>query len=120
MGFARFAAGSFRIAVLWLFLPTVGWVVAFIGFRATLSFMLFQLLRNCLSNGFSEELLWRGLLFTRLRRFFRTEWALLLPAMLFGMWHFGYDYTDSNRNLLFTVADIRQGETAFALRDFAS
>ena len=106
IGFAKAAPKWFRIAGLWLLLPAVGWIIALVTVRATIGILLYQLLRNFLSNGFSEEFLFRGLLFTRLRALMRTEWAMLAQAAIFGLWHFGYDYSDSNRNLLYTVADM--------------
>lgn len=107
IGFARFAPRVAAVSVVWLLFPAVLWVVAIATHRATIPFMLFQLVRNFFSNGFSEEFLWRALFFTRLRGCISTESALWTQAALFGLWHFGYDYSASpNHDLLLMFADM--------------
>jgi membrane protease YdiL (CAAX protease family) len=113
IGFARFGHGWTRIAFLWLVLPAIGWVVAFFWVHATFGFMLYQLFRNFLSNGFSEEFLWRGLLFTRLRVFLSDDWAAFLQALLFGAWHLSADYSAAHGNWLFIVATMIASQAVF-------
>jgi membrane protease YdiL (CAAX protease family) len=113
IGFARFGRGWIRIACLWLVLPAIGWVVAFVWFHATVGFMIWQLFRNFLSNGFSEEFLWRGLLFTRLRTLLSDDWAAFLQALLFGAWHLGADYSAAHGHWLFIVATMISSQAVF-------
>jgi len=44
---------------------------------------------SLLQNGFSEEFLWRGALQTRLEGLMGAEWAMVIQALLFGLWHTG-------------------------------
>jgi len=113
IGFARGGSGWIRVACLWLVLPAIGWVVAFIWFHATVGFMVYQLFRNFLSNGFSEEFLFRGLLFTRLRALLNDDLAAFLQALLFGVWHLGADYSEAHANWLFTVATMISSQAVF-------
>jgi len=113
IGFARFGRGWFPLACLWLVLPAIGWVVALVWFHATVGFMIWQLLRNFLSNGFSEEFLWRGLLFTRLRAWLSDEWAAFLQALFFGAWHLGADLSDAHGNWLVTIATMISSQAVF-------
>ncbi|MGC1760994.1 MAG: CPBP family intramembrane glutamic endopeptidase [Candidatus Cybelea sp.] len=107
IGFERFAPGSWKLAVLWLAFPAIGWIVALATGQSTIARMLWQLLRNALSNGFSEEFLFRGLLFTRLRAVLSGEVALVLQALVFGLWHFGYDFSSApNHNVISALADM--------------
>jgi len=98
IGFARFAPRSGRIAALWLAFPAAVWAIALATRQATIPFMLFQLVRNFFSNGFSEEFLWRGLLFTRLRGLLSAEASMWVQSVLFGLWHIGYDYSAAPRH----------------------
>jgi membrane protease YdiL (CAAX protease family) len=113
IGFARFGRGWTRIACLWLVLPAIGWVVAFVSFHATVGLMIWQLVRNFLSNGFSEEFLWRGLLFTRLRAVLSDEWAAFMQALLFGAWHLSADYSAAHGNWLFIIATMISSQAVF-------
>ncbi|HET9029102.1 MAG TPA: type II CAAX endopeptidase family protein [Candidatus Aquilonibacter sp.] len=106
IGFARFGPNIGRLSALWLAFPAVLWAIA-IARGVSPGFMIFALIRNVLSNGISEEFLWRGLLFTRLRALVSTETALWTQAVLFGLWHFGYDYSSApHHDLALMVADM--------------
>lgn len=112
-GFARFSPGAWKLAVLWLALPTLGWILALATGQSTIGRMLWQILRNALSNGFSEEFLFRGLLFTRLRELLSAEVALVLQAVIFGLWHFGSDVSSApNHNLIIAFADMFASQVA--------
>jgi len=45
------------------------------------------LLRNFLSNGFSEEFLMRSMMLSHLRAFVSKDWAVVGQAILFGLFH---------------------------------
>lgn len=107
IGFSRFSSNWWKLAMLWIALPALGWIVALATGQSTVTRMLWQLLRNGLSNGFSEEFLFRGLLFTRLKNLLNAEAALVLQAVAFGLWHFGYDVSSApNHNLTVAFADM--------------
>lgn len=107
LGFARFATKTGKLAILWLALPAIGWAVAIGSGQSNVGWMLWQFVRNALSNGFSEEFLFRGLLFTRLRALIQGELALVVQAIVFGFWHFGADFSAApNHNLVATFADM--------------
>ena len=53
-----------------------------------------------LTAGFTEEFFFRGVLQTRLARWWRADlWAVLATAALFGLYHFPYVFLDSSSQL---------------------
>ncbi len=54
-----------------------------------------RLVMNTLNNGFFEEFLFRGALQTRLRGLIGPSSALILQALIFGVWHLGLGFTDT-------------------------
>ena len=50
---------------------------------------------NLIENGFVEEFLFRGVLQTRLRLLAGAGWALVLQALIFGVWHLGLGFTNT-------------------------
>jgi membrane protease YdiL (CAAX protease family) len=54
-----------------------------------------RLLSNAIQNGFFEEFLFRGALQTRLRRILNPAWAVVIQALIFGVWHLGLGYTNT-------------------------
>jgi membrane protease YdiL (CAAX protease family) len=46
-----------------------------------------RVIGNFFQNGFFEEFLFRGALLTRLRLFLTPPWALIIQALVFGLWH---------------------------------
>ena len=55
---------------------------------------------NSLQNGFFEEFLFRGALHTRLSRLLPAPGALVLQALLFGLWHLGANIRMMDGDLL--------------------
>ncbi|MFN8513870.1 MAG: CPBP family intramembrane glutamic endopeptidase [Thermomicrobiales bacterium] len=49
-----------------------------------------------MNNGFFEEFLFRGALQTRLRALGGPGWALVIQALVFGAWHLGLGYTNTD------------------------
>jgi len=49
-----------------------------------------------MNNGFFEEFLFRGALQTRLRALRGPGWALVIQALVFGAWHLGLGYTNTD------------------------
>ena len=72
----------------------VAWI-AFLVLSAhvTVARMLGTLASNFIQNGFFEEFLFRGVLQTRLRLLAGTGWAIVLQALVFGIWHLGLGFT---------------------------
>lgn len=50
---------------------------------------------NFMQNGFLEEFLFRGILQTRLRLLTGPGWAMVLQALVFGVWHLGVGYSNT-------------------------
>jgi hypothetical protein len=60
---------------------------------------------NFLSNGFSEEFQCRGMIFSHLRAFLKTDWALLVQAVVFGLLHFHPNGVEEQANLAGSLAE---------------
>lgn len=82
-----------RVLLLWCAFPLVAFVSAIVSAQVSLGFVLARLVSNFMQNGFFEEFLFRGALQTRLRLLWGPGWALVLQALLFGVWHVGLGYT---------------------------
>ena len=82
---------SGRAILLWASIPLGMWLVALLTGQLTLGRLGRRMLSNALQNGFFEEFLFRGALQTRLRALWRADWALVLQALVFGLWHLGAD-----------------------------
>jgi membrane protease YdiL (CAAX protease family) len=88
LGFKR-GHRSWVIAAVWSALPVLTWLVVVPMGLLPLPLLLRWLIGNTLQNGFFEEFLFRGALFTRLKLVLRVEAALVLQAFIFGLWHLG-------------------------------
>jgi len=76
-----------RVILIWLVAPGLVLIVpAFLG-GLTLPLLARRLIGNFFQNGFFEEFLFRGALQTRLRHVLTAPWALLVQALVFGVWH---------------------------------
>ncbi len=96
---ARFSQLGFRrghrtwsVLALWCFVPVGLW-----AFQLAFGYLSFRVLTHrwlshLLINGFGEEFLFRGALQTRLRALLDSSWAIVIQALLFGIWHFGANY----------------------------
>ena len=58
---------------------------------------------HLLQNGFGEEFLFRGALQTRLRALLSPSWAIVIQALLFGIWHFGANFGHNGINSINAV-----------------
>lgn len=89
LGLGAFTRGSAKAAAIWLLLPV--FALAYLAFYADASLALIGrgLLANFVGGGFSEELLFRGALFGRLRSLLPAQWAAFAQALVFGLWRFG-------------------------------
>ena len=93
-----------QVCLVWLALPLVIWV----GLLATGSLapqtLARRLIGNSFQNGFFEEFLLRGALFTRLRRLLTGPWALAIQAVFFGLWHWRANTQSMDGNVLAGLA----------------
>lgn len=76
-----------RPCLVWLAVPLVFWFILLIDGQLTWMRLLRAVVSNALQNGFFEEFLFRGALQTRLNRLTTIGWALVLQALIFGVWH---------------------------------
>lgn len=76
-------------------LPFAWFVFVLATGQSTVSRLLGNLAADVIQSGFVEEFLFRGVLQTRLRFLAGTGWALVLQALLFGVWHLGLGFTNT-------------------------
>ena len=86
----------FLLAILMFFcVITVGsWVFQLAFGYLSFSVLARRWLSHLLINGFGEEFLFRGALQTRLRALLSPSWAIVIQALLFGIWHFGKNFNN--------------------------
>lgn len=87
-----------RVLLLWCAIPLVFFAYALVWGQLTLVGLIGRFIANFVSNGFSEEFLFRGALQTQLRRLASPGWALVLQALVFGAWHLGLGYTTTGHS----------------------
>lgn len=88
-----------RVCGLWLILPVAVWAVLLVMSVTSPVMIGRRLLSNALQNGFFEEFLFRGVLQTRLNLLMPGGWALVVQALLFGLWHLGANTRMMDGNL---------------------
>lgn len=94
-----------RVTLLWCGLPLLILLVLLLTGQATAGRIGGRLLSNAVQNGFFEEFLFRGALQTRLRRWLTPGWALVIQALIFGVWHLGLGFTNTgSSNVLAALA----------------
>ena len=96
---ARFSELGFRrghrtlsVLTLWCFIPVVVWVYLLAFGRLSCRVLIHRWLSHLLINGFGEEFLFRGALQTRLKALLNPSWAIVIQALLWGIWHFGKNF----------------------------
>lgn len=94
LGFER-GHRTWRVVVLWCFIPVVLLLLQLALGRLTLGRIGRRLAMHSLQNGFFEEFLFRGALQTRLRFFVSPSWAVVLQALVFGVWHLGIGFVET-------------------------
>jgi hypothetical protein len=78
---------TWRVAALWSAVPVLGLTILLLAGQAPFTWIIRRILGNALQNGFFEEFLFRGALQTRLGQIMTPAWALVIQAILFGLWH---------------------------------
>ena len=76
-------------------LPVAWFAFTLVSGQQTIVRLLGTFASNFMQNGFFEEFLFRGVLQTRLRLLAGPGWALVLQALLFGVWHLGVGYRNT-------------------------
>ncbi|WP_029704510.1 CPBP family intramembrane glutamic endopeptidase [Arthrobacter sp. TB 26] len=76
-------------------MPLVWFTYTLISGQLTIVRLLGSLASNVMQNGFLEEFLFRGILQTRLRLLAGPGWALVLQALVFGVWHLGSGFANT-------------------------
>lgn len=84
-----------RVIGLWSVGPLLVIAYTLVAGQVTLTVIGARLLSNAIQNGFFEEFLFRGALQTRLRRILNPAWAVVIQALIFGVWHLGLGYTNT-------------------------
>ena len=76
-----------RVIAVWS-APVLGiWAWALFTGRTGIGRIARLLLSNTFQNGVGEEVLWRGIIQTRIARLWTPEWGLVLASLAFGWWH---------------------------------
>jgi membrane protease YdiL (CAAX protease family) len=88
LGLTDPARGTLLAGTLAIGLFVLSWIVR-LAQGYPLARLGVSLLHNLLSNGFTEEFWTRGLVFSHLRAYARTEWALVAQALVFALMHLG-------------------------------
>jgi len=91
LGFCR-GRRTLSVLALWCFIPIGLWI-----FQLSFGYLSLRILgrlwlSNLLQNGFGEEFLFRGALQTRLKALLSPSWAIVIQALIFGIWHFAANF----------------------------
>lgn len=94
LGFARGHRVG-RALLICCAIPLVWFTYTLISGQQTIVRLLGSLASDFMQNGFFEEFLFRGILQTRLRLLAGPGWALVLQALVFGVWHLGSGFAST-------------------------
>ncbi|MGB8266428.1 MAG: CPBP family intramembrane glutamic endopeptidase [Candidatus Velthaea sp.] len=86
-GFGTSARGTARALAPCLALPAIFFTLFLATGRMSIGGLAYILARNFLSSGFSEEVLFRGLLFSHLRPWMNSDVSLVVQAVAFALFH---------------------------------
>jgi membrane protease YdiL (CAAX protease family) len=116
MGLGGFAPGSWSAAGIWLVLPFLAVAYTILYADVSAAFVGRRLIHAFFSTGFSEEFLFRGALFGRLRSFMPAQWAAFAQALAFALWRFGDNVAHShNAALAFALLIPAQAAFGYAM-----
>lgn len=115
LGFGRFQPKSGIIAVVWLTPVVIAVVWGALASGEAWGKVVHAILSNVLQNGASEEFLWRGAIQSRLRLLMRDDLAVLLQAVLFGLWHVGLTVSAFHGNIPMACAEMIAVQTTAGL-----
>lgn len=78
---------SWAVGLVWISVNALFVIVQLVTGSFSAAFVLNRLVGNVLQNGFTEEILWRGIVQTRLSLWLSPGWGMVISALLFGLWH---------------------------------
>jgi membrane protease YdiL (CAAX protease family) len=107
--------GTWRVLLIWCAIPVTLWIVQLTAGTLTLFFLARRLIGHALQNGFFEEFLFRGALQTRLSLQLSPAWALVLQALIFGVWHLGLGISSMGGDLWAGLASTIVSQSVFGL-----
>lgn len=84
-----------QVIALWSVIPLLVIAYSLVARQVTLMLVALRLLSNMVQNGFFEEFLFRGVLQTRLRCMLAPSWAVVIQALVFGVWHLGLGFSNT-------------------------
>lgn len=87
-----------RVLLLWCTPMLIYLAYAVLSGQLTLGRLIGRFISNFMNNGFFEEFLFRGSLQTGLRRLQGPSWALVVQALVFGIWHLGLGFTETGHS----------------------
>jgi membrane protease YdiL (CAAX protease family) len=114
LGLTPTAKRTWLAAIPCLALPVAAMAFALWKGHLTAGPLAVLIVHNLLSNGFSEEFFSRGIIFSELRSFVRSDWALFGQAMLFSLYHYGAT-PEEHGNILMTLANVVSENALLAL-----
>ncbi len=112
MGLGGFTRGSWSSAAIWLVLPLLAVAYTILYADVSAAIVGRRLIYAFFSTGFSEEFLFRGALFGRLRSFMPAQWAAFAQALLFALWRYGDDVAHAH-NVALAFALLIPAQAAF-------
>ncbi len=86
-----------RVLLLWASIPLAFFAVALVSGQLSLGRLLGRFVSNFMNNGLWEEFLFRGAFQTRLRRLWGPAWAVVVQALVFGVWHLGLGFDNTGQ-----------------------
>lgn len=103
IGFVRPIRGTGWASLACLTLPALFVIWAFASGKTSWAVLGVIVLHSFLSNGFPEEVQCRGIFLPPLRAVLPLNWALLVQALLFGLFHLGGGIAEEGGNYLLAI-----------------
>jgi membrane protease YdiL (CAAX protease family) len=97
--------GTAKTLLLWSSLPIIAYAVAIFLGHATLSGVAERTMIDVFRNGFTEEILFRGIVLRLAGYAFGLKTGNVVQALCFGFWHYGANLRDVHGNPIVAVAD---------------
>ena len=113
MGLGGFTRGSAGAAAIWLIVPIFAIAYLVLYADTSIGYVGQRLIYSFFASGFSEEFLFRGALFGRLRSFMPAQWAALVQALAFGLWRLGSDVAHGHDGIVTALALVVPAQAAF-------
>ncbi|MBL8157745.1 MAG: CPBP family intramembrane metalloprotease, partial [Anaerolineae bacterium] len=92
------------VTLLWCIIPLLALIFFVTSGQTTFERVANVFVSNFMQNGFFEEFLFRGALQSRLRRLVSPFWAVVISALIFGVWHLGLGFSSTGGNFLTALA----------------